>query len=232
MPVAALPKPGTLPAPTNWEAGMQMHDGYLTVAEFALPTLFGKWIFMVKAVDTAGNESADAASLVIDFGEPLFHNVAYQKDWRADGFPGTVTNGSINPISQNLIADQVPTLFWTSDNALFWDQSNPLALFWSGSYEEMTYEFSWVTPADAEGTSLLIETAILGNWTMYYRASAVADWTPFPGFISNVQSNYEYFFRVIVDAGKTQGEIFFLKGTLDALTITETLQDVAISTGG
>jgi predicted phage tail protein len=64
----------------NWEIAQPAHDGLLAMSSLPIADLAdGQKTFLVKAVDTAGNESANAASLYKDFGLVDIGTEVYQK---------------------------------------------------------------------------------------------------------------------------------------------------------
>lgn len=97
--------------------------------------------FMVKAVDTAGNESTNAAvlykNIVGTYTQNLYVSFAENPAWT-----GSITNGTING-SHEIIADDSGGTFWpASSSSPFWN-SNPSALFWSVSYDALSYEWTY-----------------------------------------------------------------------------------------
>lgn len=217
----------------TWASGIPMHIGTWSASPFILPTLFDQWAFMVKAVDTSGNESTSAAELTVDFGQPLIHNAVATKDFRALGFPGTITNGTVNGGTGNLEADQVPTGFWSSDTARFWSTTPALTLFWGGTYKQLTYDFTWTTPATATGTALIFNiTVIASGWNLYYRVGGSGDYLLWPGSLPGIIALQQYDFRLVTEASATQGVVSQLLATLDAEDIVEEFSNVAIAAGG
>src|SRR6185503_14849395 len=69
----------------NWDQGLRLHDGLLTVTSFTLPTLMGVRTLMVRALDNAGNSSAGTATLTHDFGAAALHNIVETRDEHALG---------------------------------------------------------------------------------------------------------------------------------------------------
>jgi hypothetical protein len=208
----------------SWEAGVELHVGVVSASPFILPPLFGTWTVMVAAVDTSGNES-DAASTTVQFADVRIHNLVESYDYKAAGFPGTIHNGSV--VGGNLEADGVPTVFWGPDTARFW-LTNPLALFWQGSYLQMEYDFSFTPASGSAGARLLFEvTMVAESWTMEYEPS-VGVWLPFPGSLENITAS-AYNFRIITAASATQAVLSTLKAVVDADDVTEDQSNIAIA---
>jgi hypothetical protein len=206
--------PGTV---ANWQTALEMHVG-LVFSPFALPVMYGQWTFLVAAIDTSGNASSPA-QLTVNFGDVRLHNQVATKDYDADGYPGSITNGSVS--AGDLKADQLTTGFWTADGNLFWSASGA-TLFWQGTYKEMTYLFTYTTGANAGGTTLFFDTTVVAvAWSLEYRVGSSGDYLPWPGALANILPSQEYDFRLITAAGTVQGIVSRLTLYLDAEDITE-----------
>ena len=210
-----------IPGPTaTWDQGLNLHDGLHSATNFAtLPTMYGQWTFMVKAYDTSGLSSTGMATLTVDLGTPGLHNSVESRDEKANGFPGTKYQCTVNGGTGYLEADQVTTGFWTQDNALFWTTGS--ALFWGGTYKAMTYTWTYTTGANAGGTTLLIDIGAQGNWKIEYKKSADSTWIPFQGAAEGILASTSYDLRVSIDAGAVQGTISKLIIYFDAPDLTE-----------
>jgi hypothetical protein len=59
----------------GWDNAQKLHAGVLRAQSFPLSTFgWGVFTFYVKAVDTSGNYSTNAASIAINFGDPIVDN--------------------------------------------------------------------------------------------------------------------------------------------------------------
>lgn len=152
---------------------------------------------MVKAVDTAGNESLNFASLVVD---PDDIHVENQLLWRREQpvFTGTKLNCSV--ISNQLVADDSGGLMWhVPIDPLEMDVRSPrmwladtAALFWDGSSKEMEYIFQIIPPIQAYSYNALmrvyLQASVQGaklEWqalggARYYTTDATLFWTTDP----------------------------------------------------
>ncbi len=215
----------------TWDQGLLLHDGVHSASNFAtLPTMYGQWTFMVKAKDTAGLFSA-LVSLTHDFGLPVVNNAVETRNEHASGFPGTKVDCTVQGGSGNLIADQLTTGFWSTDSAIFWTADGNL--FWVGTYKAMTYTWTYVTGANAGGTTLLIDIGAQGNWKIEYKKTADSTWILFPGAVPGILASTSYDLRVSIDAGPVQGIISKLIIYFDAPNLTELHQFfvTAVTTG-
>lgn len=246
--------PGSL---VSWPGALPLHVGVVSASPFILPPMFGQWTLLVAAVDTSGNES-EASSVVVTFVDVRIHNQVTAFDYKAAGWPGTITNGVI--LGGNLAAAGVPTIFWGADTAKFW-VTDPLALFWAGTYQQMVYEFDYTVSGDSVGARILLQTTMVAeSWTLEYAAESAASslpipyfgpgyfharyfapgyftssamvtttvWLPFPGSLENVEAG-TYHFRIITGAAASQAVLSRLNLVIDADTITEDQNNVAIA---
>lgn len=240
---------------TFWASGTDAHSGLLSSGQFDASTLVsGTVTFMVKAIDTSGNESENAAAVIVNLGDYVTDNVVFDYDLKAAGFPGTITSGEIS--GGNLVGVSTG-LFWPSnDNAQFWP-SNDNALFWpDDTFSDVVWEFSY-TPGEAlAGSTMSISSAIVGApYTIAYRESGQslfwpaddaalfwpADdsalfWPPdgemqsWPGTVTAKATRYD--FRVTVSGGAVQPVISEFDLIFDVPDLVEVLGNVAISAAG
>ena len=235
-----------------WNEGVVLHDTLVTDMVFPIiPDGLVK-VFMIKAVDVAGNESANPATL-LDAGSAtiVLGNLAETQDLKAQGFPGTIVNGTI--VGGDLKADS-ETTFWTNDAARMWTLDS--ALFWTGSYKTMTYTFTVLPPpAWLMGKLRLAMTITSGKWTLTYRPDAQTRfwttnsnlfWTTDaalmwlaakPGFMTwpgaiGPMTRQVYEFQVVANGGPVQGIISAFKVLFDMPDITETFDNVSVPAAG
>lgn len=235
-----------------WDSATPLHDGVIGETGFSLARDSGMRTYLVKAVDVAGNESASPAYIVINLGDAPIDNAVATIDLRADGFPGTITNGSI--VGGDLVADST-TFFWIDDAAPFW--KNDAATFWpTDTFTELTYMFRYTPPVEhLAGKIRLALTVAADFWRVEYRRDvqtafwkndaepfwgadtdlfwpvSSADWIVWPGELAPLLHE-QYEFRIVCAAGLTQGIISACQIVVDLPDVEETLQDVAISAAG
>ena len=80
----------------NWTTAQELHTGLVTNQPFETQALRqGVHTVMIKAVDNAGNESADVAFCILNLGDPLEDNVLWQQDLSEDAWYNTDHNGVV-----------------------------------------------------------------------------------------------------------------------------------------
>jgi predicted phage tail protein len=246
----------------NWDIATVVADLVLsTQIDVASVLPKGLLTLMVKAVDTAGNESTAPAVLVHHFGSEVISNqlsvVAHEPDFTR----GTYTNATI--VSSQLQAvDDGGLMYGTDDNALFY-QSDDSALMYQTNWQELAYE--WAAVMDPQyfiggvqapelvldyfqqaelptveyrtgGDSIFYDP--LGDDLPFYgdddgalMYDADPVYAPWPGRITASYDTY-YFRMKCSSSRKTQGKIGPLHEILDAPNITEQFNDVSISAAG
>lgn len=245
-------QPGLL---RSWGDAIPMHQGLLTESPWDMKTIpVGLVTLMIRGVDTSGNESADSAYIITDFGDPEIANVMTETDRQADGWPGTLSSGTVDG-SNNLVADST-TLMWNASSSANWWSGDDSTLLWSTSaYTQMIYTDQVSMFGALDGSMLTLTATIQGDpWQVEYRESGGGtmwsagsgtlmwsaassdamwgsqDWRAWPGQIQVSKSDYE--FRVTTGQGTTQGEVSQFVLTLDAPDLEELLNDISISAAG
>lgn len=238
---------------TAWGTGTPMHTGLITESPWT-PLVYpsGPITVMVKAVDTSGNVSANAASIQTNLGDPIVANLIEEYDDKAAGFPGVKVNGTVS--GGDLLADDSGDLFWGADGGNFWGPDG--AFFWPAStYKAMTYTTSYTVTANEVGSRLTLLTEIEGeSYTIEYRFGtqglfwgpdgnffwgadsapfwpAPTAWQTWPGAIDALQTGLIEI-RITTQAGSTRGAIRELTFQFDVEDETEFINDVAISALG
>lgn len=231
-----------------------LHDGLVFASPYTmLNRPSGPVTLMIKAVDTSGNESLDAAYIVTDFGDPLVANVVATSDFHSDGFAGTQINATIDGGTGDLIATvDVEPVAWTNDLAAAWTRNSDPA--WDDvTYKAMTYvDRVTVAAVDAGAQMTVVHAISAANYAIDYRRDGlvaawtddadpawtddadpawdVEPWQAWPGTIAAEAGAYE--FRVSTAAGNVRGRISSLAISLDVPDIQETLADITLEAGG
>lgn len=161
-----------------WADATPAHSDLIKGSRFpitSVPTGSGIRTVMIKAEDVAGNQSSDVAAVVLNLGDPSVDNVVVTEDLAADGYPGTITNGTVD--GTDLEADGVGTDFWYSGLNQFWAGDDD-DLFWVGGYKRMNY----ITGRERER---LFWTGTAGTvfWTDDEAVFWASEYVTLPGFI-------------------------------------------------
>lgn len=129
----------------NWNTGFLVQDGLVTAQPYETATVRqGVHTVMVKAVDNAGQESADFAICVVNFGEPLEDNVLYKLDFSSDGWSKVNTSGSL--MIDGYIHSKQDSTHYIMPGNYYWNK--PTADFWGALvYEDFYVEATLTAPA-------------------------------------------------------------------------------------
>lgn len=237
----------------SWGDAAPMHNGLILASPWE-PTVLppGPITIMIKAVDTSGNESVNAAVIFHNFGDTIVDNLILVVDEKALGFPGQKLGGSV--IAGDLQADDSGDLFWGADSARFWGADS--ALFWPPqTFKEMVYIASHMVQADEAGSRLTLALGIVAaSYTVEFRYDTQglfwgadedyfwgADdelfwpppgaWAMWPGAIDNVPIGLIEF-RVVTQAGAVRGVINEFAIQFDVEDEYEEIDDVHITAAG
>jgi hypothetical protein len=217
---------------TTWQTAIPAHDGLVTVSTFSIaPLPPGERTILVKAVDTAGNESLIAGVVVVSIGGLAIENIVEEEDFHAAGFLGTKTNCTVEGGSGDLIADYLVDVFWAGPpGGLFWGAG--AQLFWGDSFEALEYVDEWTPPSAALPGRLFLDLNITGsNWAVYYREQGATTWLRWPGFIDAVDG-ITYEFRITIDGGQIRGRVLAFAAQIDRPDIEERFDDFVVASTG
>lgn len=241
---------------TDWGTARPLHTGIVTAPPFDISTLSGVQTVLIKAVDISGNESANAATVELNLGDPIVENAVhtYSQD---PTFAGAKVGGSVS--AGTLIADAAgSTLYWGADAAVAWGLDAASA--WPPSvYGEMQYTASFTPAADELDNALLkVALTVTGDYTVEYRIATsplywgaggspawgadpdpawpdetIGDWLTFAGVLGPFSTTAEtYEVRVTVRGGSSQGVISNFDLIVDAPDIVERIDSFAIGGTG
>jgi hypothetical protein len=233
---------------TWWPTAAQLHDGLITETPYTLVNRpAGLVTLLIKAVDTTGNESTNAASITLNLGDALVDNIV--NSWpQHTTWPGTKTNCSV--IGGELVASVVDQ-FYGSDNEPFYGPDTE-PFFATSQSAAMTYEFAVIT--DGGGRLTLSHSIVASGYTIefqrdntdaffgsggeyFYGADAAPffgeplPWTTWPGFI-DVTSGVEIRFRVRTNGGIGVEKIETLQVNLDVPDVIVQINDLVVSSAG
>lgn len=238
----------------DWDNAEPLHAQLITTTDFSVLIRPELQTFLVKAVDVAGNVSANPGALTINLGAIPVDNVMVTTDHRLLGWPGTITGASIN--SGDLVADASGT-YWTNDAALAWDKAAG-DTYWATAGGQMTYEFTVSPTVDLLDSTLKLTIQMLGEWKIDYNLDSSAYmWNSDTGvlmwnatsttlmwsqegagvFLSAPTVIYpvrysRYTFRITGAAGSVQAVLQQLKVQFDVPDISESFSSLALASGG
>ena len=80
----------------TWDTATPMHVGVITESPYVLVTRpSGAVTLMIKAIDTSGNVSVNAAAVATNLADPPVANIVETVDFSALGYPGTLTSCTV-----------------------------------------------------------------------------------------------------------------------------------------
>ncbi|EJL77364.1 hypothetical protein PMI15_04686 [Polaromonas sp. CF318] len=236
-----------------WGTATPLHIGLVTESPWTpeiLPP--GQVTLLIKAIDTSGNESANAAPIVTNLGDPIVINLIDEYDDKAAGFPGVKVNGTVS--GGDLVADDSGGLFWGQDTGNYWKED--AALVWPGStYLQMVYTTTYRVGADQRGARLTLQVEVEGeSYTIEYCYTtqglywgpddayawgadsdlywpAATDRATWPGAIENI-SEGDIELRITTQAGSVRGAIRELTLQIDVEDELEYVNDAVIAAIG
>ena len=228
----------------------------MSVAELSIAEFAGTQTIMVKAVDTSGNESANAAVLVLNLGDVLVENVLLTQS-EAPTFAGLKVDGTV---ASGVLKADSSTLFWPPDAALFWPAAGSDPFWPVSNFKAMQYIARYTPITDHIGAVVKVDATAVGEYALDYRAASSpafwpvsgaaafwpvsgsdlfwADevqgpWMPFPGVLGPIISTADsYDIRATFAGGLVQGELSALDILVDVPDLLEVLQNVSILSGG
>jgi hypothetical protein len=236
---------GTLPF---WDNAIHLHTGVLTQQPFeSAALLFGSWCVMIKAVDTAGNESENAVYCIVDLGPEVVDHLLFDTDYHARGWTGTKTDcfvdGSGN-LSANLPGDP---MFSTDLSVPMFPSLN--APMFGTNYGGISYQDTFTLP-EAANMSIIIDCdgapqiwyqspfpspMFTGmNYPMFTDLNALmftpGAWIPYTSKVQLAAGTYNI--KVTVPASTVLPQIRSLVVNVDTPTITEIINNISISASG
>ncbi len=148
-----------------WDAAEPSHIGYAT-SPFDLSPLLGGGVrsILVKAVDTDGNVSAEAATLVVNLGDPAVTNVVEETPLHPT-FPGTVAGASL--ISGELVADNVAAWWQGVDGTVLWSGVDANQIWGVSQHQAVSYVWDY-EPSEAAQLTLVHDFDAPQGWSLQY----------------------------------------------------------------
>lgn len=146
----------------NWNKAYEVQAGLVVSQPFETKTVRqGAHTIMIKAVDNSGQESANFAACVVDFGDLLEDNVLYKKDFSENLWADVETDGVKNQFDGYIHALQVSYRYSTPE-AFFYGE--PTNYFYNEQYANFYIDAIFTAPAsgnfwlqyDIEGAANLV----------------------------------------------------------------------------
>ncbi len=218
----------------TWADATKVHAGIVTASRFSVRGLIADTTtFLVKAVDTSGVESENAAVVVVSNAASQVQNVIFTYDYKANAWPGVITNGQISG-SNEIEADQVGGFYNPDSNSIFYN-ADPATDFYNNEYLKLEYEFEYDVLAQDAGSQLSIDYSAIGESSQieYIVPGGGSTYTPFSGVIPGALEG-TYKFKIIIPSqfGGTPSKITDVFLNLDVPDIEERFENIAISSAG
>lgn len=234
----------------DWNSANPMFDGIYTTTTFDVSGLPSSRItILIKAVDTFGYESLNAASLVFTPGGLLTQYIVYTYDFKSAGWLGTITGGTVS--GGNIVANVTDSFYGNDDQSFYGLDTS--SFYDLTSVSQIVYESSQIYVTGAlSGSVGALSTIIQGkdivieyrrvNGESKYGPDADSFYGPDADSFYGVDSTYSlmpgalvmandyYQFRITVGAG-TVGEIDYMTFNVDAPVLTEIIPNYTV-TGG
>lgn len=136
----------------NWENMLEVvHHVVAEQVNLALFPVTGTFTVAVKSVDVAGNESADAAYLVIGLGDTPQQNVINTILSSHPNFSNFVLT-NCTAVGNTFVADDNSTAMWQeSDTAPMWSADDNRLMWGDVSYKRATIEFTYTPTINLSG---------------------------------------------------------------------------------
>lgn len=231
-----------------WLTATPLHSGLIVASPYVLTARpAGTATLLLKAIDTSGNESENAASIMLDLGDVDIRNILFSTDEHPT-FSGTKTYCGVD--AGVLKAGGLDRWFYPEEEGAF----NPPyeSAFGGGTYADATYEWTFAAPYG--GTVLLDYTISAAGFNIEYKLGdqsqafapsgelafaptdepffgTIGDWAVWPGSLV-ISGGQNVYFRISLTGGNTQGQISALTSILDVPDVIENFNDVAVSPGG
>lgn len=232
---------------TWWDTAIPLHEGIVTYSPYAMQAeLVGTVTFLLKAVDTTGNMSVNAAVIHQALPGIDVDNIVFEQD-EQPAFAGTRT--ACSAIGGALVADDAAAFYGPAAQP-FWGADN--SAFYSSNYADMIYKWS-VMPTtagrllllyDVQGTRYNIDYQRDNQAAFYTQDSATfygadsrpfygipTDWMPWRGKL-DLTSPEQTRFALRISGGTTRGSVAQIDAVVDVPDMREQINNVAITAAG
>ncbi|MFN4360515.1 MAG: hypothetical protein ACK4F4_07305 [Hylemonella sp.] len=230
-----------------WPTAQPLHKGLLTSTPYAPSQLPLNATFLIKAFDTSGNDSQNAAQVLGPSNAPPPRNVLHT--WpQSPEFSGDIVGGAVDG---GVLKASATDSFYGPANASFYEQRTA-PFYAEGTYTDMVYEFEVLVPE--AGRLLLDYSVTASNFLIEYQRGGSASFYGAPGdsFYGPADASFygnapEYQtwpgylemnqpgllrFRISLEAGHTRGQIVSLAALLDVPDQLISFDDFVVAPGG
>ena len=230
-----------------WPTATPLHSGTITDSPWVmLDRPVGPVTLMLRAVDTTGNLSRNAAIIITDLGDALVANVLLERPQQPT-WPGA-HNGVI--LGGALVGAATDLFFGPAQEPFFDQDHDPF--FAAATFASLQYEFD--ATIDTTGRLVLQHQISAPSYTIDYRRDnqlpffgiasdsffgpgaepffgAPGAWMGWPGSLQDVQGD-TIRFRVSAQGGATRPTFTTLSAILDVPDIVEQISDAPIAAAG
>jgi hypothetical protein len=211
----------------------------------------GPVTFMLRTVDVYGNKSLTGPAVVTQLGDAPTANVLQSYDYKASGWPGTIT-GVAGVSGGNIVATNSASAFGSATQPAFSAITSDAAF--SATYAGISYTSTPFVPAQP-GRMTLLHTVGAAQYQVNYRPSnpspafagsglqaafpqgaaaaafaAKPAWQVWPGVVQASAQPYD--FQVVCGVGAVQQQISRFVAQVDVPDVGVKLTGVAISPAG
>jgi hypothetical protein len=233
---------------TWWPTAARLHVGLLTDSPYQMSQRpVGLVTLMIKAVDTSGNASANAAIIVANLGDIPPENLLLEWPQAPTFADGTIEGAHVD--AGVLVADDLDRFFESSDEAMFRPDTDDF--YPASSYSDMRY--TWGVTPTSPGTLLLAHAVSASQYAIEVRRASQdamfsppadlmfggagyffgppGEWVVWPGSLQiSAAENIE--FRISAAGGAQQGQISIATAQLDVPDVVEDFADLVILSAG
>lgn len=244
----------------SWSRGTDIHTDYVKENQFNLVGYLASGVrtFLVKAYNSCLCESTDPAVLYFTGYPEYDRSEITSYDFADNGFPGTITDGTVS--GDDLEADQltVDPAMWKGDSAAMWEQ-DPTSNMWATlTYKKMIYSFEYTPSSGGLNSRLFFNPSIDGfgvtvEHRIKYPAKFWSDnqkddmwstdsnddmWGNVEGVFKKWSGSIEpatlepHEFRITTLEKQTRGVILTCKTIVDSTLSVERINDMFVSSAG
>lgn len=219
----------------TWSDATPVHTGILTSSPYDVSALAIEQVtFLIKAIDTSGNYSDNAAVVTVNIGSNKVNNALLTVDMKNDqgSWIDNIVSGTKNPSfeieatqSGYFYSDVPDTNFYSADGN---------SDFYATQYNPVEYEITInVDPADI-GSSMVFEFETNGfSTTPQIKPDSASQYSNFNGRLKSAdESSYEVRLKIPAYYGTVIPTITEARYILDVDDIVEAFEDLSIDAAG